>query len=86
MEEFRGFALADELAPLIFINGADSKAPQMFTLAHELAICGWGRVVFPIPKQAACPNNAQSAGANAVAAELLMPLQATREATGPTCR
>lgn len=36
-EELQGFAIADRLAPFVFINSNDWDAPQLFTLVHELA-------------------------------------------------
>jgi Zn-dependent peptidase ImmA (M78 family)/transcriptional regulator with XRE-family HTH domain len=37
VEAFRGFAIADRIAPFIVINDGDAKAAWSFTLLHELA-------------------------------------------------
>jgi Zn-dependent peptidase ImmA (M78 family) len=76
--EFRGFALSDEYAPLVFINGADAKSAQMFTLAHEIAHLWLGESGV----SDADPNSHQPSErfCNAVAAEVLIPLESFKAA------
>ena len=78
-DEFRGFVLSNQYAPLLFINGADAKAAQMFTLAHELVHLWLGQDgVFNLEHLQPAPSQIEEF-CNGVAAEFLVP-QATLRA------
>lgn len=85
-EEFRGFALTDERAQLIFINGSDSKAAQMFTLAHELAHIWLGESGVSDAQAAVLPDEKTEHWCNKVAAELLAPLESVSRLYQPAAK
>jgi len=81
VNEFRGFAVCDDIAPVVFINGADSKAAQIFTLVHELVHLWMGRSGISDPSLQDLSGDVHDATeryCNAVAAEVLLPERAIR--------
>lgn len=82
VQEFRGFAICDDIAPLVFINGRDAKAAQIFTLVHELAHLWIGQsgisdvsLAQPVKEI----HHRTEKLCNAVAAEVLVPQASLRK-------
>ena len=84
VDECRGFTLASQVAPYIFVNNSDSKSAQMFTLIHEMA-----HLVVGVSAGYAGANvfeqNAAEPFCDKVAAEFLVPREVLAQVwTSPT--
>lgn len=79
VDEFRGFALSDPYAPLIFINSRDSYAAQMFTLVHEVVHLWLGLSGVSNLTGTYAPGVKVEQFCNQVAAEVLVPIATLRE-------
>lgn len=80
VNEFQGFTITDDIAPLIFVNSRDFRAAQIFTLAHELAHIWIGRSGISKPDETDVAEKGSKVEegrielfCNAVAAEVLVP-------------
>ncbi|EQB98925.1 XRE family transcriptional regulator [Photorhabdus temperata] len=71
VEEFRGFAITDEYAPIIFVNHADAPGARLFTLTHELCHIWIGQS--GISDGDTRTSRKEEVLCNAVAAEFLVP-------------
>ncbi|MBS4050917.1 MAG: ImmA/IrrE family metallo-endopeptidase [Methylomonas sp.] len=71
VDEFRGFALADNYAPIIFVNHADALGARLFTLIHELCHIWIGQS--GISDASTQTHREEEILCNAVAAEFLVP-------------
>jgi Zn-dependent peptidase ImmA (M78 family) len=83
LDEFRGFALCDKYAPLVFINSLDASAAQLFTLIHEIAHIWIGESAVSNPMRTYANANDVERYCNEVAAEVLIPLRQLKEEWNP---
>ena len=75
VDEFQGFALVDEYAPLIFVNNSDYKTAQIFTLAHELSHIFVGESGLSKLESLTPTDHATEGICNKIAAEFLVPTE-----------
>lgn len=71
VEEFRGFAIVDDYAPMIFINHNDALGARLFTLIHELCHIWIGQS--GVSDGNTGSQRQEEVLCNAVAAEFLVP-------------
>ena len=79
VDEFQGFALVDEYAPLIFVNNSDYKTAQIFTLAHELSHIFVGESGLSKLEDLSPTDHATEGICNKIAAEFLVPTEELQE-------
>ncbi len=80
LNEFRGFALIDQRAPLVFINSKDSNSGKIFTLLHEFVhICMGVDDLFDKSDISYARVKPDEVIANKVASEILLPSHVFRE-------
>lgn len=72
-DEFRGFSLVDQIAPLVFVNTNQTLNGQIFTLGHEFAHVWLGRSGISLEDPKWEPQGEVERWCNAVASEFLVP-------------
>ncbi len=73
VEECRGFVLVNEMVPFMFVNAADAKAAQLFTIIHELAHIWLGKSAGFDNRNLMPANDPVEKLCDQIAAEFLVP-------------